>query len=99
MSTWSAFLVFDREVDSFSCYDGEVVDTSSKSAFKVTPLGWNAESKGGNFYNVINPKNGDCAIFYAKNISCVKYFSWPDFTRLRGLMDRTCVYNTRGRES
>merc|ERR1711971_739923 len=47
MDTWSAFLVFDREVDSFSCYDGELVDTDSKSAFKVTPLGWNAESKAG----------------------------------------------------
>ena len=39
MDTWSAFLVFDRDVDSFSCYDGELVDTDSKSAFKVTPLG------------------------------------------------------------
>ena len=39
MDNWSAFLVFDREVDSFSCYDGELVDTGSKSAFKVTPLG------------------------------------------------------------
>jgi len=47
MDTWSAFLVFDRDVDSFSCYDGELVDTDSKSAFKVTPLGWNAESKAG----------------------------------------------------
>jgi len=47
MSTWSAFLVFDREVESFNCYDGKVVDTTSKSAFKVTPLGWNAESKSG----------------------------------------------------
>ena len=34
MDNWSAFLVFDREVDSFSCYDGELVDTDSKSAFK-----------------------------------------------------------------
>merc|ERR1711935_75441 len=47
METWSAFLVFDREVDSFSCYDGELVDDDSKSAFKVTPLAWNGESKAG----------------------------------------------------
>jgi len=47
METWSAFLVFDREVDSFSCYDGELVDDDSKSAFKVTPLAWNGNSKAG----------------------------------------------------
>ena len=46
METWSAFFVFDREVDSFTSYDGEVVDTDTKAAFKVKPKGWNAKSKG-----------------------------------------------------
>jgi len=47
METWSAFFVFDREVDSFTSYDGEVVDTDTKAAFKVKPKGWNAKSKDG----------------------------------------------------
>jgi len=47
MDTWSVFLVFDREVDTFTSYDGEVVDTDSKSAFKVKPKGWNAKSRAG----------------------------------------------------
>jgi len=47
MENWSVFLVFDREVDSFSCYDGVVVDTSSNQTFKVKPKGWNAKSTAG----------------------------------------------------
>ena len=46
MDTWSVFMVFDREVDSFTCDYGEVVNTGSKSAFKIKPLERNAESKG-----------------------------------------------------
>ena len=45
MDTWSAFLVFDREISSFTCYDGEV--SGEKQSFKVTPKSWNGESKAG----------------------------------------------------
>jgi len=49
MDDWNVFLVFDREVDSFSSYDGELVDSESKSAFKVKskPGSWNEKSKAG----------------------------------------------------
>ena len=46
MDTWSAFLVFDREVEEFKCYDGDV-DQSSGKTFKIKPKGWNAASKAG----------------------------------------------------
>merc|ERR1712029_834221 len=40
------FLVFDKEVEDFKCYDGEV-DNSSGKTFKIRPKGWNAASKAG----------------------------------------------------
>ena len=48
MDDWNVFLVFDREVDKFSSYDGELVDSESKSAFKVKSKAgsWNEKSKG-----------------------------------------------------
>ena len=39
-----------------------------------------------------------CAIFCTKNISCVKYFSLPDFMCSHVLIDRTLFFNIRGRE-
>ena len=45
MSTWSAFMVFDKDLDSFKSYEGEV--SGEGKSFKVTPLGWNGESKAG----------------------------------------------------
>ena len=53
---------------------------------------------GTGFDLFLNPKNGDCAIICGKSISCVNYFSWPNFKCSRGLMDRTSFYNTRGLE-
>ena len=44
--TWSVFLVFDRNVTDFSCYDG-IVDKTQGQSFKIEPKAWNAESKSG----------------------------------------------------
>merc|ERR1711983_194552 len=46
MDDWNVFLVFDKEVEDFKCYDGEV-DNSSGKTFKIRPKGWNAASKAG----------------------------------------------------
>lgn len=47
MDSWSAFFVFDKDVE-FSCYDGIVDDGPTKrKSFKVEPKGWNGESKAG----------------------------------------------------
>ena len=46
MDDWNVFLVFDKEVEDFKCYDGEVDNTSGKT-FKIRPKGWNAASKAG----------------------------------------------------
>merc|ERR1712004_599225 len=46
MDDWNVFLVFDKELEDFKCYDGEIDNTSGKT-FKIRPKAWNAASKAG----------------------------------------------------
>merc|ERR1712226_1659572 len=46
MDDWNVFLVFDKELEDFKCYDGEV-DNASGKTFKIRPKAWNAASKAG----------------------------------------------------
>ena len=46
MDRWDVFLVFDKALEDFKCYDGDVKKTSEKT-YKINPKGWNAASKAG----------------------------------------------------